>query len=199
MTLPVVTLSDAALTAIRQVAGEGDEGDVLRVAIDASFRNDLYFAALEPGDVVIVSGGLQIAMDARTARRADGLKIDYIDGPGGAGFKLDNPNQASPIKGIHPADLVRALEQHEKLQLIDARPEAEQAQAKVAIARRLDAPYQAELEALAKDAKLVFLGHHSHGGQAAARLFHDRGFLNLWYVVGGIDAWATMDPAVPRY
>ena len=199
MTLPVVTFTDAALMAIREVAGELGEEEVLRVTIDASFRSDLYFATLEPGDVVVVSGGLQLAMDARTARRADGLKIDYVDGPSGAGFKLDNPNHDGPIKGIHPADLVQALEKQEKLQLIDVRPEAEQAKAKLAIARSLDPSYQSELDALAKDAKLVFLAHHSRGGQAAARSFYDRGFVNAWYVVGGMDGWATMDPEVPRY
>lgn len=199
MTEPDVIISEAALSAFRDAARDAGEGEVLRLTIDAGFRNELYFAAIEPDDVVIVASGLELAMDPRTARRANGLKIDFVDGVGGAGFKLDNPNEGSPVKGIHPADLVGLLEKRQKLELIDVRPEAEQAKAKVESARRLDPAYQAELDALSKDAKLVFLAHHGGEAQVAARSFCDRGYRNVWYVVGGIDAWSTMDPAVPRY
>jgi monothiol glutaredoxin len=159
----------------------------------------LYFSPIEPNDIVVHVSGLQLAMDARTARRANGLKIDFVEGASGPGFKLDNPNESSPIKGIHPVDLLRVLEAQETLQLIDVRHEVEHKKAKLEIARRLDPAYQAELDSMPKDARLVFLAHHSTGAQAAARQFYDRGFQNVWYVVGGMDAWATMDPDVPRY
>jgi rhodanese-related sulfurtransferase len=36
--------------------------------------------------------------------------------------------------------------------------------------------------------------------EAAARYFEERGFNNVWNVVGGIDAWSReIDPRVPRY
>lgn len=50
-----------------------------------------------------------------------------------------------------------------------------------------------------KDEKLVFMGHHSSDGRVVAQLFVERGFTNVWLLVGGIDAWSTMDPDVPRY
>ncbi len=199
MTPPEVTLTEAALDAIREASRDARKGEVLRLAIDASFQYDLCFGAIEPDDVVIVASGLELAMDPRSARRANGVRIDFVDGPYGVGFKIESPNRGSPIKGVHPADLVRWLEKDERLQLIDVRPEAELARARVKVARRLDAAYRAELDALSKDAKLVFLAHHSSGAQEAARSYYDRGFRNVWYVVGGIDGWATMDPAVPRY
>ena len=199
ITPPEVSISEIALSAFRDAAREAGDGEVLRLTIDAKFHNDLYFAAIEPNDVVIVVSGLELAMDARTARRANGLKIDFVDGAAGPGFKLDNPNQDRPIRGIHPVDVARARNEHKKLQLIDVRPAVEQAKARVEGARQLDPAYQAELDALPKDAKLVFLAHHSSGAKAAARLFYDRGFHNVWYVVGGIDAWATMDQNVRRY
>ncbi len=172
---------------------------MLRLTIDASFKNDLYFATIELDDVVVVANGLELAMDSRTAQRANGLKIDFVAAVSGAGFKIENPNERSVVKGIHPADLVRSLEKREKLHFIDLRSEAEHAKAKLGAARRLDEAYQRELDALTKDTKLVFLAHHSSGAQATAHAFYDRGFHNVWYVVGGIDAWATMDPDVPRY
>lgn len=198
-TPPEVTITEVALRAFRDAESGAGEGEVLRLTIDAKFHNDLYFGPIEPNDVVIVVSGLRLAMDARTARRANGLTIDYVDSVSGPGFKLDNPNASSPIQGIRPADVVRMLEKRERFQFIDARHESEQTKAGVEAARPLDQAYQVELDALPKDSKLVFMGHHSTGGQVTARLFHDRGFSNVWYVVGGIDAWSTMDPSVPRY
>lgn len=200
MTSPEVTITEGALRAFRDAAREVGDDEVLRLTIDSKFHNDLYFGPIEPLDVVVTVGGLRLAMDARTARRANGLKIDFVEGgAAGPGFKLDNPNESSPIKGIRPADLVELLQKREKLQLVDVRPESEWAKARVEAARRLDAAYQAELEALPKTTKLVFMAHHSTGARTIARQFHERGFSNVWIVVGGIDAWSTMDPDVPRY
>jgi len=195
----VVTITERALRAFRAAEPEAGAGEVLRLVIDGNFQNDLYFSAPDPGDVVVVVDGLRLAMDARTARRADGLHIDYVEGPSGTGFKLDNPNASSAIQGILPADVVRLLEAGEVFHFIDARDEAERAQARLDAARPLDAAYGAELASAPRNAKLVFLGHHSSQGRAAARPFLERGFQNVWYVVGGIDAWSTMDPSVPRY
>lgn len=198
---PVVTITERALRAFRAAesdAGAG-EGEVLRLVIDASFQNDLYFSAPEPNDVVVVVDGLRLAMDARTARRADGLSIDFVEGASGTGFKLDNPNASSAIQGIRPADVVHLLEAGEVFHFIDARSDEERKKARLDAARPLDAAYEAELAAAPADVKLIVLGHHSTQGRAAARPFSDRGFKNVWYVVGGIDAWSTMDPSVPRY
>ena len=79
ITPPEVSISEIALSAFRDAAREAGDGEVLRLTIDAKFHNDLYFAAIEPNDVVIVVSGLELAMDARTARRANGLKIDFVE------------------------------------------------------------------------------------------------------------------------
>jgi len=197
---PEVTVTELARRAFRDAAAELGDVEVLRLTIDASFRNDLYFGSVEPNDVVIDVDGLRLAMDPGTARRADGLQIDYVAGGAtGPAFKLDNPNESSPIKGICPADVVRMLETSAPFELIDARGVDERKKVKLEAARALDATYQAELEAMPKSTKLVFMGHHSTDGKKTARQFQERGFRESWYVVGGIDAWATMDPDVARY
>lgn len=197
---PNVTITEAALRALRLAqADEGAEVDhVLHLSIDARFQNDLYFGPRETGDVMITASGMTLAMDASSVRRADGLTIDYVGGSGG-GFKLDNPNQSPVVKGIHPADLVRMLASGEALELVDARGQDERALASVKAARPLDERYESELLAMPRTKKLVLMAHHGRGGQAAAQRFYDRGFTNVWYVVGGIDAWSTMDPSIPRY
>ncbi len=198
---PTVTITEAALRALRDAMDADDVGaeDVLHLTIDPRFQNDLYFGPREPGDVVVTASGITLAMDARTARRADGLTIDFVDGPSGTGFKMDNPNQSPPVKGICPADLVRMLEGGERLEFVDARGADERAKARVDAARPLDERYESELLAMPRTSKLVFMAHHGRGGQSAARRFFERGFTNVWYVVGGIDSWSTMDPSVPRY
>lgn len=197
---PRLIVSEPALRAFRDAAREVEGDEVLRLKIDPRFQNDLYFGEPEPLDVVITVDGLTIAMDARTAARADGLEIDYVDGGAtGPGFKLNNPNESSPIKGIRPADVVALLQRPERLHLVDVRPAHEHARARVDAARRLDEGYQAELDRLPRATKLVFLAHHTRGARPVAERYVARSFSDVWVVVGGIDAWSTMAPEIPRY
>jgi len=196
---PTVTITETALQAFRGAAGEADADDALRLSIDARFQNDLYFGPREKSDIVITANGITLAMDAATAKRANGLKIDFVQGPGGAGFKIDNPNEPPRVRAVRPEDVKQMLAAGEKLHFVDVRTEKERALAKVDAARLLDADYERELSALPKDSKLVFMCHHGVRSQNAAQQFLDRGFTNVWNVVGGIDAWSAMDPSVPRY
>jgi monothiol glutaredoxin len=195
---PTITITEAALRAFRAAAEADDiETDsVVRLTIDARYQNDLFFGAREPGDVEVTASGLALAMDAASARRADGVTIDFVEGPTGTGFKIENPNLSPPVKGIRPADLRRMLDAREKLVFVDARSAEERAKAQIAAAQPLD---EAALLAMPKETKMVFMAHHGRGGQSAARRFFDRGFKKACYVSGGIDAWSTMDPSVPRY
>lgn len=192
-----ITMSEAAVRAVQDVSGEADGDDVLHLAIDARYQTDLFFAPRGPSDLVIEVSGITLAMDASTAKRADGVAINYVDGRDGIGFKLDNPNQT--LTGVRPADVQRMVEAGERLHLIDVRTEAERARARLENFRLLDARLEAELETLPRDSKLVLLSHHSGRSRRAARLFESRGFTKVSYVFGGIDAWSTMDPSVPRY
>ena len=198
---PTVTITEAARGAVRDAAKDDEPGtdNVLRISIDPRFQNDLFFGPREAGDVVITASGITMAMDAGTARRANGLTIDYVDARTGTGFRIDNPNASPPVKGIRPADLVGMLERGEELELIDARPQQERAKAVVDASRLLDERYEIELLAMPTTRKLVFLAHHTRGGQSAAQRFFERGFTDVWYVVGGIDSWSTMDASIPRY
>lgn len=197
--LPKVTITDDAAGAFRAAFAEEGSEDIVHLTIDASYKNDLFVGPMEPGELVLTVNGITLAMDPASARRANGVTIDFVDGPSGAGFKLDNPNESPPTKGTRPADLLTWLEAKEQLQFVDARNADERAKAKVSSARWLDETYETELLAMAKTTKLVFMGHHSRGGLDAARRFYDQGFKNVWYVVGGIDAWSTWDPSIPRY
>src|SRR4051794_25790209 len=68
---PSVTLDEGAAKAIKQ-ADEGN-GDVLRLEISAEYQYDLYFGPKKPGDVEVTAGGLTIAFDRASAKKADGI------------------------------------------------------------------------------------------------------------------------------
>ena len=83
---------------------------------------------------------------------------------------------------------------------LDVRTPEEWQLARISGFERLDAEAAGAVEALDPETPLVFLCHHGVRSQAAARHFADRGFRNVWNVVGGIDAWSVeIDADVPRY
>ena len=200
---PTITVTETAVTAFRGASGEAEPDDTLRLTIDGSFQNDLYFGPRAANDLVVTSNGITIAMDAATARRANGLKIDFVQGPSGAGFKIDNPNagqsSATRVQSLRAEQLKELITKGEKFQFVDVRNDGERALAKIEGARLLDQGYENELSALPTDTKIVFHCHHGMRSQAAAQRFVERGFTNVWNLVGGIDAWSAIDPKVPRY
>ncbi len=196
---PELTVTETAVNAFRGAAGDADADDCLRLAIDSSFQNDLYFGPREKSDVVVTANGITIHMDPGTAKRANGLVLDFVQGDDGAGFKITNPNEPPRVKQLRAEELAKWLAAKEPLRLVDVRTESERAVARIEGARLLDAAHEEELLGLPKDTKLVFHCHHGMRSQAAAQRFLDRGFTNVWNLAGGIDAWSAIDPSVPRY
>jgi len=196
---PMIEITEAAVTAFRGAAAEGEASDALRLSIDARFQNDLYFGPKAADDIVVTANGITLAMDAPTAARAAGLKIDFVQTPQGMGFKIDNPNAPPSVRSIRAEDLRAKIQGGERLVLVDVRTPQEQAIASVPGFRPLDAELASELEALPKDAKVVFMCHHGVRSMAAAERYLERGFTNVWNLAGGIDAWSAVDPSVPRY
>lgn len=88
--VPTLTFSVTATAALSRAMADAG-GDSLRLKIDSDFQHDLYFGQREPGDLEVTASGLTLLVDRLTARRAEGLKVDFIEGAEG-GFKLTNPN-----------------------------------------------------------------------------------------------------------
>jgi monothiol glutaredoxin len=131
--------------------------------------------------------------------RADGIGIDFVEGPQGGAFKIDNPNEPAKVKSI-TAKALRALLDSGKIELFDVRPEAERARASIARAKPLDAAGQRALMALAKDAPIALHCHHGMRSRAAGDELIRMGFTNVYNLEGGIEAWSTeVDPSVPHY
>ncbi len=195
---PTISITDAAAKAFKDAEEPGE--DVLRMEIDGSFRVDLFFGPRKAGDLEVSANGVKVVIDPGSARRAEGVTVDFVDGPEGSGFHIENPNAPARPKAVTSQELKARLDAGEKLHLFDVRSEKERATAKIEGSTLLDDEGKAALEKLPRDATLVFQCHHGIRSQAAAEHYATQGWRNVWNLTGGIDAWSrTVDPKVPRY
>jgi len=198
-TPPRVTVTEAAAEKLRGALA--DAGDAaLALSIDARFQPRFQIAPRSENAIAVETQGLRIQFDPGSARRADGITIDWVDDFRGQGLSIDNPNAPRPVQAITPAEADRQVRAGE-LVLVDVRPPEERAVAAVAVAHRtFDGSGRADLEALPKDTRLAFLCHKGGRSGQAAEDFRARGFTQVFNVEGGIDRWSQeVDGGVPRY
>ena len=199
VTSPKIGMTPAAAAAFKSAAEDAGD-DVLRLEVSPQFQYDLFFGPRQDGDMAVPVSGLTIHLDRASARRADGLSIDFVEGPNGAGFKLDNPNEPAKVRQITPIELKAMLEGSARVELFDVRTSAERAIATIAGARHLDKEGQEYLSKLDPDSLVVFHCHHGGRSQAAAEQAIGAGFRKVANLKGGIDAWSLqVDASVPRY
>jgi monothiol glutaredoxin len=192
---PKVSVSDAARKAI--LAAKGDDSGTLRLEVSPEFEHALSIDVPSAGDFEVDAGGITVLVDAQSAPRANGVRIEYDES--GAGFKVDNPNEGPKVRQLSPEGLKSMLDAKTPFEFFDVRRPEEQALATLG-ARLLDDAAVAYIEALDKDVPLVFHCHHGGRSQAAAERFVRQGFRQVYNVAGGIDAWSTsVDSSVPRY
>jgi monothiol glutaredoxin len=197
---PRIEITPSAARALRELAARA--AGPLHLSIDAQFQHGLYFAPSEPDALALTVNGVALELDPLSAGRASGLVIDAELRPEGPAFRIANPNAPRPpaVRQMSVAELARRLAAGERFGLYDVRTPEERATAAIGGARLLDSDVVKQLEALDKDAMLVFHCHHGGRSQAAAEHFAALGFTNVWNVAGGIDAWSQeVDPSIPRY
>jgi monothiol glutaredoxin len=195
---PKVTITAAAAKAFADAAADaGDE--VLRLEIDPDYNYDLHVGPKADGDVAVTSGEVVLHIARASAERADGMTIDFVTGPKGTAFKIDNPNEPPRVKPLGAKEL-KAMLDAGKVELFDVRPDDERARASIAQAKKLDAAAQKHLLGLKKDAPVAFHCHHGMRSRAAAEQLLREGFTNVYNLEGGIEAWSNeVDPSVPHY
>jgi monothiol glutaredoxin len=196
---PAITITPAAAAAFRD-AGDSAPGDKLHVEISQRFEYNLYFGPAAPGEIEVESSGIRLAMDRASARRADGLTIDFIEGPEGSGFKLSSPLEPARVKSLSVKELKGWLDQKKAFELYDVRTDRERETASIEGAKALDKEGQERLLSLDKGTPIVFHCHHGIRSRSAAEHFLSQGFREVYNLTGGIDAWSQqVDPKVPRY
>jgi monothiol glutaredoxin len=195
---PAITISPTAAKAFTDASVDAD-GGVLRLDVDPEFRCDLHFGPKQAGDLEVASNGVTIYVGRGSAARAGGIAIDFVEGPQGGAFKIDNPHEPPKVKSI-TAKALQGLLESGKIQLFDVRPEAERARASIAKARPLDAAGEKALLALAKDTPIALHCHHGMRSRTAGDELVRMGFTQVYNLEGGIAAWSNdVDPSVPQY
>jgi len=199
-TVPKIAFSDKAAVAVRHALDQQSDEMSLHVRIDARWRTDLELAPNKAHEIRADADGIAVLMDPSTAQRANDLFVDVEETLQGSGFTFENPNAPPVVKQMDVSTLNANIESGEPVYLFDVRGPDERAKAQIKVAVPFDEAAEQLIETLSKDTSLVF---HCHGGgrsQAVAECYRLRGFMNVYNLAGGIDAWSLhVDPTVPRY
>ena len=122
----MITVTSAARTKIVELlAQQGRAGLMLRAAVagrgPGGFQYRLGFVGDEErraDDQATDAGGFTLLVDADSVPNLDGASIDYVDGPQGSGFKIDNPNPlwrdeaARAVQAVLDQDINPAVAAH---------------------------------------------------------------------------------------
>jgi iron-sulfur cluster assembly accessory protein len=91
-----ITLTDKAAEKIRDLLGDGEEGQALRVAVRgggcSGFQYALAFDRTKEDDHVFEDRGVSVIVDKVSMQFVFGSEVDYVEGLQGAGFQVNNPN-----------------------------------------------------------------------------------------------------------
>jgi monothiol glutaredoxin len=198
-TAPNITVTPAAVEMLRGALADAP-GASLQLGIDANFQPNFQLAPHDDNAIAAESNGLRVQFDLASARRAEGITIDWVDDIRGKGLAIDNPNAPRAVKDLAVRDADDQLRAG-RLTVVDVRPADERAIASINAAfETFDGDNRARLEALPKDTALGFLCHHGGRSAQAAEQFRALGFTNVHNITGGIDAWSNdVDNSVPKY
>lgn len=197
-TPPDITITDAAAAMLRTALADAGDGHVLQLDIDNAWNARLQLAPRDDGAIASESNGIRAQFDLPSAQRARGLSIDWADDARGRGLVIDNPNAPPKVRAITPAAAGERASAG-TLTIVDVRPADERARASIPLGHATFDDGIDAIEALPKDTALAFLCHHGSRSGQAAEHFRALGFTDVHNITGGIDAWSTMDPAIPSY
>ena len=94
----MITVTESAVKQLQNLLAEhGDSaGKGLRIFVEiggcAGMQYGMAIDAQKEGDAVIAREGVQVLIDAFSAKYLQGATVDFSDGLTGAGFRIQNPN-----------------------------------------------------------------------------------------------------------
>jgi monothiol glutaredoxin len=109
-------------------------------------------------------------------------------------------HEPPPIRQLSAPELNALFESGTAIELVDVRTQEERAIATIDGSRLLDQAYHDALLLRDRDTPIVFQCHRGVRSQHAAEYFRREGFLNLYNLRGGVDAWSLLvDASVRRH
>ena len=197
-TPPSITIGPEAADMLRKALADAGDGFALKISVDPRFNAQLQAVPVDATAIATEAAGLRVQFDLASARRANGLSIEWADDERGRGLVIENPNAPAKVRSLSPADAA-AKRDAGAVTVVDVRPADERAVAQLPGAFEHFDNGTAALEALPKGTPLAFLCHHGGRSAQAAEHFRQLGFTEVYNSVGGIDAWADLDPGIPKY
>ena len=199
-TPPKISITPAAAEMLANAVADAGPDGALVLSINAQFQPSFQLAQFDANAIAAESSGVRIQFDLASARRADGITIDWVEDVRGKGLAIDNPNAPKPMQ-LLSAKAADAKVRASEVLLVDVRPADERTIASVPLPfKTFDGNGRAELEALPKDTALAFLCRSGGRSQQAAEEFLALGFRKVYNVVGGIHAWADdVDTSLTKY
>ncbi|WP_242112385.1 glutaredoxin domain-containing protein [Luteimonas aquatica] len=200
-TPPTVRLTPAAARFLRDVVDGTGNVVVVDIAIDSQFRTSLHFRARRKHTIATEVDGVPLQFDLASARRADGLSIDWQDVERGPSLLIHHPRAPvpEPVRWMSPAD-ADARVRAGTLTIVDIRRKEERALARLSLPFLFMDEGTHEIRNLAPEVPLAVLCHRGDRSWHAAEYFLMLGHRDVYAIEGGIDAWAaTVDGSIPRY
>ena len=188
--VPNITITDKALDVIKQHVADVED-QVLHLEIGPDHNAGFRLDAAGKHDIVAHTKGLDVHLDPSSAKRAQGIVIDWVSTVQGEGLSLRFPG-AQQVKSLD----VQRLQQHldkRSITLIDVRTGALRANhAALPQARILEDEGYDAFAKLPKDTPIAFICQRGHASQAIAERFTACGFTQIHNVEGGVEAWEAM-------
>lgn len=194
--VPELLVTEAAIAAFQRFSEV--KKPRVRLSIDRDFDVILELEDPRAGDLEIDLGGLWVAMDRRTAQRANGVTIDFVESANG--FKIDNPNKPASVRPLSVEDYAAMRQSGKPHLLLDVRTPGEREIASIEGSELLDDEMMERLMELDRATAIVCQCHHGVRSRNAAQQLIAIGFREVYNLTGGIAAWsASVDPRVPTY
>jgi iron-sulfur cluster assembly accessory protein len=96
---PQISLTESAAKRVAWIAERQNKPAVLRLAVDgggcAGFTYKFELGAPEAADAVTETAGVKLVVDPVSLELVKGSAVDFVEGLGGAAFRVTNPNAQS--------------------------------------------------------------------------------------------------------
>ncbi|MCF6288084.1 MAG: Grx4 family monothiol glutaredoxin [Proteobacteria bacterium] len=183
-----ITISDNAADNIKK--GMQDIGtNVLMLTIDGQFNTRFSIEQPKGYEIVSETAGIKVYMDIGTAKKADGMEVDWVEDLQGAGLVIKNPNEPQAVKQISIQELREGIKTGQYQHIIDVRTEEQFLAQSIPASKRLDKKNMQNIEAMAKDTPLVFVCAVGSTSKSACEFYRKKGFTNVNNLVGGVASW----------
>ena len=99
MSEPDIILTESAAKRVAWIAERQSKPAILRLAVDgggcAGFTYKFELGTAEDGDSVAETDGVRLVVDPVSLDLVRGSAVDFVEGLGGASFRVTNPNAQS--------------------------------------------------------------------------------------------------------